>query len=97
MAIYQQRIRELEERHAEVLRENDELKQLCLYLDEQRQRYAVYRAEDDRESEDLGRYTFFMLKYFVIMVSKSSFTLQYSNSLASPFFNNYSRANWLPC
>ncbi|EPB68703.1 hypothetical protein ANCCEY_12205 [Ancylostoma ceylanicum] len=54
MSIYQQRLRELEERHTEVLRENDELKQLCLYLDEQRQRYGVYRNEDDRESEDLG-------------------------------------------
>ncbi|KAL6743515.1 hypothetical protein Aduo_016544 [Ancylostoma duodenale] len=54
MSIYQQRLRELEERHNEVLRENDELKQLCLYLDEQRQRYGVYRTEDDRESEDLG-------------------------------------------
>ncbi|KAK6758748.1 hypothetical protein RB195_016147 [Necator americanus] len=54
MSIYQQRLREVEERHNEVLRENEELKQLCLYLDEQRQRYAVYHGEDDKESEDLG-------------------------------------------
>ncbi|KHJ92946.1 hypothetical protein OESDEN_07152 [Oesophagostomum dentatum] len=43
MSIYQQRLRELEERHNEALRENDELKQLCLYLDEQRQRYPAYQ------------------------------------------------------
>ncbi|VDM77483.1 unnamed protein product, partial [Strongylus vulgaris] len=54
MSLYQQRLREVEERHNETLRENEELKQLCLYLDEQRQRYAVYHAEDDKESEDLG-------------------------------------------
>ncbi|CAJ0588172.1 unnamed protein product [Cylicocyclus nassatus] len=54
MSIYQQRLREAEERHNQVLRENEELKQLCLYLDEQRQRYAAYHADDDKESEDLG-------------------------------------------
>ncbi|VDL71169.1 unnamed protein product [Nippostrongylus brasiliensis] len=54
IAIYQQRLRELEARQSEVLCENEELKQLCLYLDEQRQRLSAYRTEDDRESEDLG-------------------------------------------
>uniref|UniRef100_A0A0K0DBM8 Coiled-coil domain-containing protein 58 n=1 Tax=Angiostrongylus cantonensis TaxID=6313 RepID=A0A0K0DBM8_ANGCA len=54
MSMNQQRLRESEERHMEAIRENEELKQLCLYLDEQRQRFTNYRAEDDRESEDLG-------------------------------------------
>ncbi|KJH50330.1 hypothetical protein DICVIV_03524 [Dictyocaulus viviparus] len=54
MAINQQRFHELEERHMDSIRENDELKQLCLYLDEQRQRFTGYSNEDDRESEDLG-------------------------------------------
>ncbi|KAK6041469.1 hypothetical protein COOONC_21026 [Cooperia oncophora] len=52
--MYQQRLRELEGRQTELINENEELKQLCLYLDEQRQRSFVYRTEDDRESEDLG-------------------------------------------
>ncbi|KAK5982934.1 hypothetical protein GCK32_009778 [Trichostrongylus colubriformis] len=54
IALYQQRLREQESRQAELLNENEELKQLCLYLDEQRQRSFLYRTEDDRESEDLG-------------------------------------------
>ncbi|VDM53586.1 unnamed protein product [Angiostrongylus costaricensis] len=54
MSMNQQRLRESEERHMEAIRENEELKQLCLYLDEQRQRFTGYRAEDDGESEDLG-------------------------------------------
>lgn len=51
---YQQRLRELEAQQAKVLHENEELKQLCLYLDEQRHHVSAYRTEDDRESEDLG-------------------------------------------
>ncbi|PIO67062.1 hypothetical protein TELCIR_11202 [Teladorsagia circumcincta] len=54
ISVYQQRLHEMEGRQTELLNENEELKQLCLYLDEQRQRSFVYRTEDDRESEDLG-------------------------------------------
>ncbi|PIO63786.1 hypothetical protein TELCIR_14602, partial [Teladorsagia circumcincta] len=38
ISVYQQRLREMEGRQTELLNENEELKQLCLYLDEQRQR-----------------------------------------------------------
>ncbi|CAD6193925.1 unnamed protein product [Caenorhabditis auriculariae] len=54
---YQQKQNELEERCAVRGRENEELKQLCLYLDEQRQLLANQFNQchrDDDRSEDLG-------------------------------------------
>ncbi|XGW05057.1 hypothetical protein V3C99_015883, partial [Haemonchus contortus] len=54
ISLYQKRLRDLESRQTEILNENEELKQLCLYLDEQRQQSFIYRREYDRESEDLG-------------------------------------------
>lgn len=68
-------MRELEAQQAKVLHENEELKQLCLYLDEQRHHVSAYRTEDDRESEDLGRelsYTGFtlLIAHLIVMLLK---------------------------
>ncbi|CAI4223991.1 unnamed protein product [Auanema sp. JU1783] len=50
---YQQRVGELETRTQQMIKENEELRQLCLYLDEQRQ-YMLNRQQDEEESEDQG-------------------------------------------
>uniref|UniRef100_A0A914Q4L1 Uncharacterized protein n=1 Tax=Panagrolaimus davidi TaxID=227884 RepID=A0A914Q4L1_9BILA len=67
---YQQRIQEQQTRHQQLLSENDELKRLCLYLDEQRQaiiaqatamaeeavgtEQMLYRNSNDADSSDAG-------------------------------------------
>ncbi|CAJ0929642.1 unnamed protein product, partial [Mesorhabditis belari] len=55
VATYQRRLQGSEQREREMLRENEELRQLCLYLDEQRQMWMSHRKENDRLDEQRQR------------------------------------------
>ncbi|XP_005106934.1 trithorax group protein osa isoform X2 [Aplysia californica] len=50
VAVYQEKLRELEERQSELVTENMELKELCLYLDQERVRMTGDRDEGDGSS-----------------------------------------------
>lgn len=61
---YHEKVREFESKQKQLCQENEELRQLCLYLDEQRQMWMQNRLdiaencqpenEDDLHSEDMG-------------------------------------------
>ncbi|CAL1537570.1 unnamed protein product [Lymnaea stagnalis] len=50
VAVYQEKLRELEDRQSELVTENIELKELCLYLDQERIRMTGDRDEGDGSS-----------------------------------------------
>lgn len=50
VAVYQEKLRELEDRQSELVTENMELKELCLFLDQERVRMTGDRDEGDGSS-----------------------------------------------
>ena len=50
VAVYQEKLKELEERQSELITENMDLKELCLYLDQERLRITGDRDEGDGSS-----------------------------------------------
>lgn len=50
VAVYQEKLRELESRQTELITENVELKELCLFLDQERLRMTGDRDEGDGSS-----------------------------------------------
>ena len=50
VAVYQEKLKELEDRQSELITENMDLKELCLYLDQERLRTSGDRDEGDGSS-----------------------------------------------